>query len=57
MRIIAFVTSTQEVQRYLRGEIHPLETPQFALARGSPQYSFFDEFDVVDETFHDECTS
>jgi hypothetical protein len=28
-----------------------------APARGSPQYSFFDEFDGVDETYHDECSS
>jgi hypothetical protein len=54
MKIIAFVTSQKEVQRYLRGEKRPLETPQFAPARGSPQYNLFEEFDEVDETYHDE---
>jgi uncharacterized protein with PIN domain len=53
MKIIAFVTSHKEVQRYLRGQKLPSETPQFAPARGSPQYSFFDEFDGVDETYHE----
>jgi ssDNA-binding Zn-finger/Zn-ribbon topoisomerase 1 len=54
MKIIAFVTSHKEVQRYLRCEKIPIETPQFAPARGSPQYSLFDEFDGVDETFQEE---
>jgi hypothetical protein len=47
-------SSQKEVQRYLRGEKIPLESPQFAPARGSPQYNLFEEFDVVDETFQDE---
>jgi hypothetical protein len=38
----------------LRGEKLPVETPQFAPARGSPQYLLFDEFDGIDETYLDE---
>jgi hypothetical protein len=40
MRIIAFITDPASVQRYLRGEGLPTETPSIAPARSPPQMGF-----------------